>query len=51
MHSQIFLDLWVIKASPNQPLGGVQCVLRVGDSLALSGHTHQTLPICCESDN
>lgn len=51
MHSQVFLDLWVIIAASNQSLGGIQCVLRVGDGLAFSGHAHQTLPICCEGNH
>lgn len=51
MHLQVFLDLRVVIATAYQSLGGVQCVLRVGDSLAFSGHAHQTLPVCCERDD
>lgn len=51
MHSQVFLDLGVIEATSNQSLGGIQCVLRVGDGLAFSGHAHQTLSIGCEGDD
>lgn len=51
MHSQVFLDLGVVKAASDQPLRGKQCVLRVGDRLAFGGHAHQTLPICCEGDD
>lgn len=47
-HSHVLLDLSVIKAPANQPLGGVQRVLRVCDSLALSRHAHQSLPLRCE---
>lgn len=51
MNSQIFLNFGIIKAASNQPLGGVQCVLRVGDCLAFSRHPDQTLPISCEGDD
>lgn len=51
MHSQVFLDLGVIKATSDQPLGGVQCVLRVGNSLPFRGHAHQTLPFSREGDD
>lgn len=51
MHSQVFLDLRVIEATTDQSLGGVQCVLRVGDSLAFSGHAYQTLSIGCEGND
>jgi len=47
----LFLDLGIVKATSNQSLGGIQCVLRVGDRLAFSRHAHQTLSVCCESDN
>lgn len=51
VYSQVFLDLGVVEATSDQPLGGVQCVLRVGDSLAFSGHAHQTFPISGEGDD
>lgn len=51
MNSQIFLDLWVFKAPSNQSFGSIQCVLRVGNSLAFSRHAHQTLTICYESND
>ena len=51
LYSQVFLDLGVIKATADEPLGCVQCVLRVGDSLAFGRHAHQTLPVGGESDD
>lgn len=51
MHSQVFLDLGVIKAPSDQSLGGVQCILRVGNGLAFSGHSHKTFPFRCEGDD
>lgn len=48
---QVFLDLCVIKAPSDQPLGGIQGVLRVGDRLAFSRHAHQTLALCSEGDD
>jgi len=29
-----FLDLWIIKSSANEALGGVKCVERIGYSLS-----------------
>lgn len=51
MHSQVLLDLGVVVATSDQPLGGVQCVLRVGDGLAFSRHAHQTLAVSCKGDD
>lgn len=38
INSQVFLDLRIIKTPADQSLGGIQCVLRVGDSLTFSRH-------------
>jgi len=37
------LHLWVRVLAPHQPLDGKDCILRVGDGLATSDLTHQTL--------
>ena len=36
--SHVFFDLGVVEAPADEPLGGVEGVLRVGDGLALGGH-------------
>lgn len=48
---QVFLDLGVVVAPSNQPLGGVQRVLGVGDGLPLGRHAHQALAIGGEGDD
>lgn len=48
---QVFLDLGVVKAASNQPLGGIQGVLRVGNSLPLGRHANQALAVGGEGDD
>ena len=38
VNSHVLLDLGVVEASADEPLGGVEGVLRVGDGLPLGGH-------------
>ena len=46
MNSHFLLDLGVIVAPADEPLGGVEGVFRVGDGLALGGHAGQSLALC-----
>ena len=38
VNSHVLLDLCVVEAPADEPLGGVEGVLRVGDGLPLGGH-------------
>ena len=42
----VLLDLGVVESSADEPLGGVEGILRVGDGLTLSGHACQSLALC-----
>jgi len=48
---QVLLGDLVIKSATDQTLGGVNCVLRVLDSLALSDISDETVSILSECDN
>lgn len=48
-NSQVLLDFWVVKAASNEPLGSIERVFGVGDSLALGWHSHQPLTLCGKS--
>ena len=50
-HSQVFLDLCVVVAAPDEPLGGIQRVVGVGHGLPLGRHAHQSLSFSCECHN
>ena len=43
--SHVLLDLWVVEPPADEPLGSVEGVLRVGDGLALGGHTGKALAL------
>lgn len=47
----VMLNGRIIKSSTNQPLGGVDGVLRVGDGLSLCGSTYKLFPFLGEGDN
>src|ERR1041385_7083868 len=47
----LHLLAYFLIAPPHEALNGVDRVLRVGDGLALSNLTDQTLPIFCEPDH
>ena len=50
-HSHVLLHLRVVEAPPDQPLGGVQGVVGVGNGLPLGRHAHQTLSFRGEGDH
>ena len=46
MSLHVLLDLSVVEAPSDEPLGGVEGVLGVGDRLPLGRHASQPLALC-----
>ena len=47
----VVLDGLVVKSSADQSLGGIDCVLGVGDGLSLSGGSNKLFSVLGEGDN